>query len=874
MKTLLPRIVTLIALTLLTAAHGLKAQTVQPSISIRLSDVTLEEAIREIEKVSGVYMSYDPSLLRSPRKVKYTANGKPLEEILRSVLTPYGLSYKIIGEQVVIQKPKVIKKYNISGTIKDNASGETLIGAVITVKELPGIGTTTNAYGFFSLPLSEGGYTLRITYIGYHPLEQEVSLTDNKVVTFSMQPATTQLKEAVVEESKSKHVSGTQVGTNHMTAREIRQIPVIFGESDVIKALQLLPGVKSAAEGSAGFYVRGGNADENLVLLDEATVYNPTHLLGFFSVFNTDALKDVTLHKGSMPAEYGGRLSSVLDIKMKDGNARLYEINGGIGLIASRLSVEGPIVKDKGSFMVSGRRTYADLFLKLSSDANTRKTKLFFYDLNAKAHYSIGKRDKLFVSGYYGRDVFDFQGSGGIDWGNGTASLRWNHIYNNKMFSNTTFIFSDFNFQFFVRSESQKFSVVSGVRDYRIKHDMHFYPSERHNIKAGFSSSVQQFIPGLFKGDFGIEIPDSIINFEKRYAWENAVYAQDEVLLWNTLRISYGVRLVAFSILGPGTYRTFDKEGKPTSSQFYTSGKFVKTYWNAEPRIAASIVVNPSHSFKVAYNRSVQNIHQLSNSTGSMPMDAWMPSTKYVKQATCEHVSLGYFASFWKDRLELSVEGYYKHMFNLIDYRSNTQIFLQGITEDAIVLGVGRAYGAEFLLRKRTGRVTGWVGYTYSRTERKFEQINNNNWFPAKQDRTHEVSVVLNFRISQRWSVGANFVYYTGNAITFPTSKYEINGDTYFYYSERNGFRMPDYHRLDLSVSYERTFAEKFTHGFTLSIYNVYSRRNPYFLAVNTEGSGTTAKTKVKQFSLFPIIPSVTYNFKIIPQNIKKKIKA
>ncbi len=865
MNALKNRLWTYFALLLLIASSA-SAQTKEGiKITVSFRDAALADALREIEKQSGLYFSYDPALVSQARKVNYKTEEALLQDVLKTILSPFGLSFKIIGEQVIIQKADVIKRFNLSGSIKDASNGETLAGAVVVIDELPGTGVSANSYGYYALPLFEGVYTVSVSFVGYQTIKRRLDLSSDVVWNIDLQPSSTVLQEVVVSKEKmNRHVTNSTTAADVLTIAEIKNIPMIFGESDVLKTIQLLPGVKGAGEGGSGFYVRGGNADENLILLDEAVVYNPSHVFGFFSVFNSDALKEVTLYKGGIPAEYGGRLSSVLDVKMKDGNMKDYEINGGLGLIASRLSVEGPIVKDKGSFMVSGRRTYADMFLKMSSNPDTRKTKLFFYDLNTKANYILGKKDRLFVSGYFGRDVFDFRNEGGINWGNATGTVRWNHIYNNRVFSNTTFVVSDFDFRFYVKDQSRKYSLITGIREYSLKKDISFFHSSNHDIKMGFASSYLQFVPGKFKGDFGIIIPDSLTNYEKRHAWENAIYARHDARLTEKITINYGLRLVSFSLVGPGTYRTFDGEGKITSEEKTAKGEFVKTYFNAEPRVIIGYAFTELHALKAAYNRTTQNIHLLSNSTASLPMDVWIPSSKQVKQSLCDHVSLGYYASLFESKYEFTLEGYYKHMLNQIDYKNNAQIFLQGITEDQLAFGTGRAYGAEVLLRRKVGKFTGWVSYTLARTERRFDVINRGDWFPAKQDRTHDLTLVFNMQLNKRLSLAVNWVYFTGNAITFPTGKYTLGEEVYYYYSERNGFRMPAYHRMDFGLNYYKVVNERFEHGFNFSIYNLYSRQNPFFLGTVTEGTDQQAKTKVMQYSLFPFIPSITYNFKIL----------
>jgi hypothetical protein len=752
------------------------------------------------------------------------------------------------------------QRYTLSGYVRDARSGEELIGATVSVKELPSSGAVTNSYGFYSLSIPEGNYTLIAQYIGYQPKPMAVSLKQNTKLDFAIAGQEKQLQEVEITSTrKNENVVKTQMGVEKLDMREINAIPVLMGERDVIKTLQLIPGIKSAGEGNGGFYVRGGSADQNLILLDEAPVYNASHLLGFFSVFNSDAIKNVTIYKGGMPAEYGGRLSSVLDIKMNDGNNQKFGVSGGIGLISSRLNVEGPIVKDKGSFTISARRSYADIFLKLSSDSSIRDSRLYFYDLNAKANYRLNEKNRLFLSGYFGKDVLGFKKLFGFDWGNSTGTLRWNHLFSEKLFSNTSLIFSNYNYNIDINAGTAKFNIISRIRDWNLKQDFEYYPGIRSTIKFGLNSIQHTIVPGAISAG-----ESSSVNSQKlpnRYSWENAAYISHDYKLTEDLSLVYGLRLSSFSVLGPGDFYTNNAQGEPIDTTTFKSGEIVKTYVNPEPRVALSYVLSSQHSVKAAYGRNAQYLHLLSNSTSGSPTDLWLPSGTFVKPGLSDQFSVGYFRNFRDNHYEFSTEVYYKNLQNQVDYRDGAQLEFNKNVEAELLIGKGRAYGIEFFLKKKYGKFNGWIGYTLSRSERKFTEINNGSFYPAKQDRTHDLSVVGIYNLNAKWTFSSTFVYYTGNAITFPSGKYMVNGRVENLYTERNGYRMPPYHRLDIGATWIRKKTEKFESSWTFSIYNLYAHENAYI--INFEPSDTDpTRTEAVQVALFKMVPSFSYNFK------------
>ncbi len=751
-------------------------------------------------------------------------------------------------------------KFTISGTVKDKLSGEVLIGATIKLQELKG-GTATNTYGFFSITVPKGDYTLLVSYAGYNTIAEKIELTENKQLSFELTGSNVIEAVIVTNRKKNENVTKAIMGVEKLNMTEINQLPVLFGERDILKSIQLLPGIKSAGEGNSGFFVRGGGADQNLILLDEAPVYNASHLLGFFSTFNSDAIKDVTLYKGGMPAQYGGRLSSVVDIKMKDGNNKDYDVSGGIGLISSRLTVEGPIVKEKGSFIVSGRRTYADVFLKLSPDSTLKNNTLYFYDFNLKANYKLGKKDRLYLSGYFGRDVLGFGETFSTDWGNKTATLRWNHLLNNKLFSNTSFIYSDYSYKIKIKSGTDKFVITSQIQDINLKQDFDYFVDNSSKFKFGGNIIKHTVSPGRIEAEATSNLRSSVIQY--RYSWESALYASHELTVSEKLNLVYGFRVSNLTPTGPGNYYNYDQNGLVTDTVKYKSGESVASYWNIEPRVSASFQFTPTSSIKISYNRNVQNLHLLTNSTSTTPNDLWLPSSNNVKPEIADQVSLGYYRNFKDNQYEFSIESYYKDLKNQIDYRNGSDLTANDNVESELVYGIGRAYGVELLLKKKSGKLTGWIGYTLSKTERKFKEINNGNYYNAKQDRPHDLSVVGIYKLSDRWILSGTFVYSSGNSVTFPSGKYRVNEQTIFLYTERNAYRMPAYHRLDLAATVEskKNKRRKYQSSWTFGLYNVYGRSNAFSIAFIDDPNDPT-KTVAERTALFRYVPSVTWNFK------------
>jgi len=743
------------------------------------------------------------------------------------------------------------EKVTLSGIITDANSGETLFGVNIYMESDPTIGATTNEYGFYSITLLKGEHTIIVSFITYNSISAQLELADNMTKNFEMQESEESLDEVVLVAKTQNKVNESAISVEKLSIAEINKIPVLFGEKDLIKTLQLLPGVKSAGDGQSGFTVRGGNVDQNLILLDDAPVYNTSHLLGFFSTFNSEAIKDVTLYKGTAPAQYGGRLSSVVDIRMKEGNNQKFAVSGGIGLISSRLNIEGPIQKGKSSFLISGRRTYADIFLKLTEEFEDNK--LYFYDLNAKFNYKFSDKDQIFVSGYFGRDILGLDDRFGIDWGNTTATVRYNHLFNGKLFSNTSLIYSNYDYDIEIQNNADPFSILSQVQDFNIKQEFQYYPNNNNKWKFGINAIFHTNNPGEIVGDSGIEE-----QAEKRNGLETAIYASNDWKVNDKLKINYGLRISNFAVLGGSDYYELD-DNMEVIDTISNSG-VVDNYINIEPRLSLNYKLNNTSSLKFAYTRNTQNLHLIANSVTTSPSDKWVMSSNNINPEIGDQISLGYVNNFGNNTFEFSVETYYKWMQNQIDYKDGSNE-RDPIIERQLLYGDGRAYGIEFLLKKNKGKFTGWFGYTLSKSEKQINGINNDDWYAARQDKPHDITVVGMYEINKRLNVSAVWTYQTGNAVTFPSGKYDIGGETIWLYTERNGYRMPDYHRLDLGMNYLLKETDKYRSELSLSLYNAYGRENAFI--INFEESETDPNQIIGvQTALFKYVPSISWNFK------------
>lgn len=776
------------------------------------------------------------------------------------------------------------QKSTLSGTLTDANTGEPFFQGRVYIDSLK-LGASANEYGFYSLTVPAGIYRVSFSYSGVKSVYKTIDLNKSQVVNVEFGAFSEELDEIEVKANKGENVNSTKIGQMELQMDEIKTLPAFMGEVDIIKSLQLLPGVSSVSEGGQGFYVRGGGPDQNLVLLDEAQVYNASHLFGFFSVFNSDAIKNVNLIKGGMPANFGGRISSVLEVRMNEGSNKKFGVKGGLGLISSRLTIEGPIVKDKGSFIFSARRTYIDLLTKpfIKKSSPYRGTGYYFYDLNFKANYRLGPKDRIFLSGYYGKDEFSFGNSEDdfsvkMPWGNGILALRWNHIFSPKLFMNVTGTMTDYLFSFDSQVEDFKVKISSGIRDYGGKVDFSYFPNTRHRVKFGVDYLFHTFTPvSVGASQQETEFETGVI--QKLLSHETAFYLQDEYDVNDKIKINAGLRYSMYQFTGPFKRYVKGQFSNQDSIIEYGKGDLIKFYHGLEPRISGRWLLNKTSSIKAGYAYNYQYVHLTSLSAVSLPTDLWFPTTEIAKPQRGWQTSIGYFRDFMDGKFETSVEIYYKGMKNLLEFKQGAMPTdnVDDNTDNLLISGTGWSYGAEFFIKKTKGKFTGWIGYTWAKSERKFPDLQE-EVFPSKYDRRHDLSIVGSYKLSDRWTFGATFIYATGNTLTLPSSWYIQDQDIMYNYGVRNSTRMAPYHRLDIAATwFDRPtkfktdpvsgesieIKKRFRSNVNFSVYNVYNRSNPYFLYMSTDGGLLTGdfKISVKQVSLFPIIPSVTWNF-------------
>ncbi|MCG8311289.1 MAG: TonB-dependent receptor [Cytophagales bacterium] len=771
------------------------------------------------------------------------------------------------------------EKYTISGYIKDKATGEVLIGGTIYVEEISA-GAQTNVYGFYSLTLPSGEYTLEYRYIGYVAEEVKINLNKDETISIELSSEDVQLEEIVIKGTpEDQNVTSTEMSTVELDIKTIRKVPAFLGEVDVIKSIQLLPGVSTVGEGASGFNVRGGSVGQNLVLLDEAPVYNSSHLLGFFSVFNPDAVKDVKLYKGGIPARYGGRIASILDIRMKDGNAKKFGVQGGVGTIFSRLAVEGPTVKDKGSFILAGRRSYIDILAKPFTDVLSDGAQLNFYDLTLKTNYKFNKNNTIFLSGYLGRDKFLFEEDQGFSWGNKTATVRWNHLFGDRLFSNFTAFFSDYDYQLaFGETELDKFEWNSRIRTINFKPEFTYFINSNNELTFGGDLIYYKFNPANAVGVSNGVSAD--VSLEKKYGFESALFIGNETKFSNAVSAQYGLRLSDFHYLGPGNVYEWEtvepgKRKELVSTRRADKYESIANYTFLEPRISLKIQTGPKTSIKMSYNRMSQYIHLISNTTASNPLDVWRPSTNNIKPQIGDQYALGVFKNFGPENdYEVSVEGYYRDTKDQIEYIDGADILINEFLEADLLSGIGRAMGLEFYLKKNTGKLNGWISYTLGKSELKVDGINNFEWYPARFDQRHNLKIVGYYELSPRWTLSANFTYLSGTPTTFPTDRFTQQEYLIPYnaFDSRNNVRIPNFHRLDVSATlYGKKYRKngklrKNRDYWVFGFYNLYARKNPFsiYFSQGTDRpvSGQPIETFAKQVSIIgTIIPAISYNF-------------
>ena len=769
------------------------------------------------------------------------------------------------------------ENYTISGIVKDASNGETTFGASVFLKGT-NVGSITNEYGFYSITAPKGDYTLIISYVGYKTLKKTIILNKNEKLNFELSESTTELDAVLItaEESEQLNIRSPQMSVSKVNVETIKKMPVVLGEVDLIKSIQLLPGVTSGAEGTGGFNVRGGAADQNLVLLDEAIIYNTSHLFGFFSVFNADAIKDVKLYKGGIPSKFGGRVSSVLDVRQKDGNSKEFNINGGIGFISSRLAVEGPSFKDKGSFLIAGRGSYIHLLLKAAGEENSAN----FYDLNLKTNYDLNDKNKLYLSGYFGRDDFNFGGNFKSGYGNASGNLRWNHLFSDRLFSNMSFIYSKYDYE--LEFDSFEFDWVSSITNYNLKYDLSYFVNDKIKLDFGASSIYYQFDPGNINPTTETSAINPLQLDEKR-ALESGLYIDVEHKITDKLTASYGLRFSTFNRLGGQALVDYENDlpvvynnalgiyerGNEIGETNFEKGKSIKSFGNLEPRLALAYQLNESSSLKAGFSRVAQYIHLLSNTASVTPLDVWTPSGKFIKPQLSNQYAIGYFKNL-KDRVySFEVEAYYKTVDNRIDYIDGSDLIGQNTIETEILNGEARAYGLEFLLRKSKGDFTGWLAYTISKSEQRTlgglagsPGINNGNWYNSAQDRTHDVSLTSSYKLSDKWVFGSNLIFQTGRPVTYPNGQYTYEDLTIASFSNRNANRLTAYHRLDISATWtpNRKPNKKWKGEWVFGIYNIYNRRNA--ASISFGQNRETGANEATRTAIFGAVPSLSYNFK------------
>ena len=764
------------------------------------------------------------------------------------------------------------RNVTLSGYVSDLDSDESLIGVSVLLPEL-NTGTITNEYGFFSLTLPAGVYTVQIRYLGFETLTRELSLNEDVNENFELTPQAEVLDEVIVEENiELLNVRNPQMSVNKLAINTIKKIPAVLGEVDVIKSITLLPGVTNAGEGASGFNVRGGAADQNLILLDEAILFNSSHLFGFFSVFNPDAIKDIQLFKGGIPASYGGRASSVLNIYQKEGNRKKFESQGGIGLISSRLLLEGPLKKEKSSFLIGGRSSYAHLFLPLIESVDNNKA--YFYDLNTKLSYTLNDRNTIYLSGYFGRDVFDIDNLFDLAYGNSVANFRWNHLFSNKLFSNLSLIYSDYDYT--LDFGLAEFDWNLGITNFNFKYDFKHYLNDKTKLEYGLNGIYYKFDPGFIQPT-AESSPVQARKLENKFAFENAVYAGVSYQLSSKINLQAGLRLSNFLRLGQkmNTYANDNpllyiessqiyEEAQPTGSVTYSKGEVIKSFTYPEPRFSMAYQLDSDQSFKLSYNRMAQYLHLISNTNSPTPIDVWAPSGKYIDPQLLDQVAVGYFKIFDNNRYNLEVEAFYKTIQNRLDYINGAELIANDAIEQILLTGQARAGGLEVLFRKNEGKLTGWIAYTLSRSEQQTPGrtpsevgINYGNWYATPYDKTHDISITTNYDLNKRWNLNANFIYQTGQPITYPNAQYQFSGFSIPNFESRNSSRLPAYHRLDVSAVYS---PKKRSGEWVFGIYNFYNRKNA--ASIRFQENLETGRNEALRLTIFGIIPSVTYNFK------------
>ncbi len=782
--------------------------------------------------------------------------------MIRSLLTVVTalISFAVVAQENV----------TLNGYVKDVQNGEELIGVTVYIPSLK-VGASTNAYGFYSITIPKGKYEVHYSFVGFKTQVVAIDLNSNQARNIELESESTVIEEFIItDKAIDENVVGLQMSKNVINIGQVKKLPALFGEVDILKTVQMMPGVIYAGEGTSAFYVRGGSADQNLILIDEAPIYDPSHLFGLFSVFNADVIKETELYRGGIPSRFGGRLSSILEVRTKDGNNKNYNVTGGIGTLASRVAVEGPIVKDKSSFIVSARRSYADVFLKAANQDNT----VFFYDVNAKVSWKFSNKDRVFAAFYAGRDKFSFGNDFGFDWGNKTGTLRWNHLFNDRLFSNTTFIVNSFDYKLELRDPVQGFAWTSNLKEISLKNDLSYFINTNNDLTFGYHITRREFTPGKIVPTSETSIFDPV-ELQKMYALDHALYISNTQRLSDKFTLDYGVRLSIFQSLGKtDIYQYSDPNDnvniERTDTIHYGAWENIKTYVNLEPRLSMRYIVRSGQSVKLSYNRMTQNTHLISAATVPLPFNTWNPSGYYLQPQLADQVAIGYFRNSKNNMYEFSAEAYYKYMQHVTDFADNASVFFNEDLSTEFRQGKARSYGLELMVTKKEGKLTGMINYTLSKAERTIDGVNLGRTFAANYDRRNVLNIQAAYELSRKWTFGGTFTYSTGRPVTLPTGKFEFQNYSPSVISERNGYRLPAFHRLDLSATLtpKKNDNRKWQGSWVFSVYNVYNRKNPFTIYTRTAkdkdgnviGDGT--KKEARMIYLFPIFPSVTYNFK------------
>ena len=842
--------------------------------SFALKSSSLKDALSEISKQTTYTFSYKESLIKDKTVDAISFDQSSVSEIMKQVLRGTRINYFVKGKIIILSLRTELSYYTISGVISEKGSGESLIGASLVCRQQMK-GTVSNNFGFYSLTIPEGKYSFEASFIGFEKYEKVLIFDKNIRLDIQLSSEAASLNEVVVRARKqTENIDNVSMSTQEMGIETIKSMPALLGETDVLKSLQMLPGVTSSGDASANLNVRGGSYDQNLILLDDAPIYNPSHALGFFSVFNPDAIKNVEIYKGGMPAQYGDRLSSVVDIRMKDGNMEEFHGAASVGSIASRISLEGPIKKNKASFILSGRYSYAgnvaDNIVNLAKEVGLKSdyregNDVSFYDLNLKMNYKINANNRLFFSAYTGRDEFYFRlidEKSSMDWGNVTSTLRWNHIFNERLFSNTTLVYSNFDYSYYIKDDIRNFEWSSDLKEFDVKMDFDYFLNPLNRMKFGFSLNYHDIQPGKIapRSANSITKPYSL---DRNTSLEPAVYFSHNIDFSDQFSLQYGVRYSGFANIGAGIVYDYANENreKVIGSKTYNKGDVQSFFHGLEPRLNMRYKISENQSIKASYSRTRQYLHLLSSSSLGLPTDVWYPVNKHIKPQVADQIALGYFHNFSDNKWVTSVETYYKKMDNQIDFKDNAKLFLNSRVEQEILSGIGWAYGAEFMIKKEKGRLKGWLSYTWSKTERKIAGINQGKAFPTRYDKRHDLSAFLNYKLNNRMTLSSNFVFSTGGAITAAKGSYEYQGTLVNHYSERNGYRLPNYHRLDLSLVLKGKQKKKFQTEWVFAIYNVYNRHNAF--SIYTKQDEYDLKTNESyMIYMFGAVPSVSFNIK------------